>query len=139
MTQRSGLRLRLRIAVSGRAAHADPPRHPTCGKFNSNHWLPVSAVSDRPLAQPSRPPRPHLQPVIAEEEAGHVWNINANLDHCDDGEQLLRVGDIQIVILDLTLVAHSARPRDLVGSSRPRGTDSSPTSRAGAPATSAQR
>ena len=32
---RSGLRLRLRIAVPGRAADADPPQHLTCGKFNS--------------------------------------------------------------------------------------------------------
>ena len=32
---RSGLRLRLRIAVPGRAADADPPQHLTSGKFNS--------------------------------------------------------------------------------------------------------
>lgn len=32
---RSGLWLRLRIAVPGRAADADPPQHLTCGKFNS--------------------------------------------------------------------------------------------------------
>ena len=32
---RSGLRLRLRIAVPGRAADADPPQHFTCGRFNS--------------------------------------------------------------------------------------------------------
>ena len=31
---RSGLRLRLRIAVPGRAADADPPQHLTCGKFS---------------------------------------------------------------------------------------------------------
>jgi hypothetical protein len=32
---RSGLRLRLRIAVPGRAADADAPQHLTCGKLNS--------------------------------------------------------------------------------------------------------
>jgi len=31
--RRSGLRLRLRIAVPGRAVDADPPQHLTCGKF----------------------------------------------------------------------------------------------------------
>lgn len=30
---RSGLRLRLRIAVPGPAAEADPPQHLTCGKW----------------------------------------------------------------------------------------------------------
>lgn len=33
---RSGLRLRSRIAVPGRAADADPPQHLTCGRFNGD-------------------------------------------------------------------------------------------------------
>jgi integrase/recombinase XerC len=36
---RSGLRLRLRIAVPGRAADADPPQHLTCGHTLATNLL----------------------------------------------------------------------------------------------------
>lgn len=62
---RSGLRLRLRIAVPGRAAAADPPLHLTCGKsklkitgcrFPSNPGRSPSGVSgDHRHAQVHRP------------------------------------------------------------------------------------
>jgi hypothetical protein len=42
---RSGLRRRLRIAVPGREADADPPQHLTCGKFSSRSLVAVSFVS----------------------------------------------------------------------------------------------
>ncbi|GLW96174.1 transposase [Microtetraspora sp. NBRC 16547] len=50
---RSGLRLRLRIAVPGWAADADPPQHLTCGKFNSHFWSPspfAASCGDGPLS-----------------------------------------------------------------------------------------
>lgn len=50
---RSSLRLRLRIAVPGRAADADPPQHLTCGKFNNpkrTEFTPVPAAIDDALA-----------------------------------------------------------------------------------------
>jgi hypothetical protein len=55
-----GLRLRLRIAVPGRAADADPPQHLTCGKFNSRSLV---FGFRRILADPqeSRRPRPPVQ------------------------------------------------------------------------------
>ena len=50
---RSGLRLRLRIAVPDRAAAGDPPQHLTCGKFNSRSLVAGSSYLGRPLPWPN--------------------------------------------------------------------------------------
>ena len=95
---RSGLRLRLRFAVPGRAADADPPQHLTCGKSTQDRWLPVSVAS---LADPQeeRTLADHDQAeFIQAAECGQVRAAEGSLRHVE----VFQMGGVGTSILGRT-------------------------------------